>query len=61
MKVFRESEIVIELDVFKRGGVWYRRGLDMRGNECWEEMEDWEEVYSDNWIEECVKEVKDER
>jgi hypothetical protein len=33
------SEVVVELEVVKVKGVWYRRGLDMRGNEVWEEVE----------------------
>ena len=36
------SEIVIELEIVQHNGTWYRRGLDWRGQECWEELEEGE-------------------
>ncbi len=54
------SELVIELSVEKGSdGIWYRKGLDMKGDECWEECEDDEEKYSDNWVEDVLKEVRE--
>ncbi len=55
-----ESELVIELEVVKLKDKWYRTGLNMKGDECWEMCEDGEEVYGDNWIEDVMKEVKGE-
>jgi hypothetical protein len=55
-----ESEIVVELEIVKVNGEWYRKGLDMKGSECWEVLDDESEVYSDNWIEDSIKEVMNE-
>ncbi len=41
-----ESELVIELEVVKLNDKWYRKGLNMKGDECWEMCEEMEEVYS---------------
>ena len=34
------SEMVVELEIIEYDGVWYRKGLDWKGEECWEECED---------------------
>ena len=36
------SEIVVEIEVFEYNGIWYRRGLNWNGDECWEEVEEGE-------------------
>ena len=54
----RPSELVVELEVFKKGVNWYRKGLDIHGNETWEIMDDQEEVYGDNWIDEVIQDVR---
>ena len=51
------SRLVIELSVDKVNGKWVRKGLDMKGEECWEECEEVNEVYGDDWIDEVVNEV----
>ena len=33
------SDIVIELEIVESNGVWYVRGLNWNGEECWEEVE----------------------
>lgn len=58
-ELVRSSELVVELEVVKSNGKWYRKGLDMKGDECWEECEDDEEMYGDNWIDEVCKEVRE--
>ena len=34
------SSIVIELEIVKKNGVWYVKGLDWNGDECWEVVEE---------------------
>ena len=36
------SKIVVELEVVENNNKWYMRGLDMLGEECWEELVDGE-------------------
>lgn len=36
------SEIVVEIEIVEFNGVWYRKGLDWKGVEVWEELEDGE-------------------
>ena len=49
MLIERESEIVVELEIIEKEGRWYRKGLDMKGDECWEEMKEEECYYGDDW------------
>jgi hypothetical protein len=55
------SRLVVELEVVKVNGEWIRKGLDGRGKECWEVMEEWNEEYKDNWIDEIINSVNEER
>ena len=55
---FNVDEVVVELEIVKYNGVWYRRGLNMYGKECWEEMRDEEAAYADNWLETILQEVE---
>ena len=53
------SNLVIELRVEKGSdGKWYRKGLDMKGDECWEECDDGSEEYGDDWLEDVIREVR---
>ena len=51
------NRLVVELSVEKCNGKWYRKGLDMKGEECWELCEEVNEVYGDDWIDEVIEEV----
>ena len=43
------SRIVVDLDIIKKNGVWYIKGLDMKGEEVWEEVKNGE--YDDGMLE----------
>lgn len=47
----RDDEVVVELEIIKKEGRWYRKGLNMKGEECWEEMVEEKCYYGDNWDE----------
>jgi hypothetical protein len=36
------SDVVVEIEIVCYNGIWYRRGLDWEGKECWEECEEGE-------------------